>query len=93
MKKPVERNREKSVTEVTQQTGSDNTAVRPFRVDVPEAELTEMRRRIKATRLPEKETVSDFSQGVQLAFIQALVRYWSTDYNWRRCEAQRRSLG
>jgi len=88
MKKPVERNREKSVTEVTQQAGSDNTAVRPFRVDVPEAELADMRRRIKATRLPEKETVSDFSQGVQLAFIEALVRYWATDYNWRRCEAQ-----
>ena len=84
MKKPVERNREKSVTEVTQQAGSDNTAVRPFRVDVPEAELADMRRRIKATRLPEKETVSDFSQGVQLAFIQALARYWATDYDWRQ---------
>jgi hypothetical protein len=47
-----------------------------------------MRRRIKATRFPEQKTVADFSQGVQLAFIQALARYWATDYNWRRCEAQ-----
>src|SRR5687768_7810546 len=66
----------------------DPDAIRPFRVNVPEAELTDLRRRIKATRFPEKETVADFSQGVQLAFIQALARYWATDYNWRRCEAQ-----
>ena len=64
------------------------TAIRPFQVDVPESELIELRRRITATRFPEKETVADFSQGVQLAFIQALARYWATDYNWRRCEAQ-----
>jgi pimeloyl-ACP methyl ester carboxylesterase len=67
---------------------ADKTAIRPFRVNVPEAELADMRRRIKATRLPEKESVSDFSQGVQLAAIQALARYWATDYDWRRCEAQ-----
>ena len=73
---------------VAQHTSSDKTAVRSFQVNVPETELDDMRRRIKATRLPEKETVSDFSQGVQLAFIQALARYWATDYNWRRCEAQ-----
>ena len=60
------------------------TAIRPFQVNVPEAELTELRRRINATRLPEKETVADFSQGVQLAFIQALARYWATDYDWRQ---------
>ena len=64
------------------------TAIRPFQVNVPEAELVELRRRIVATRLPERETVTDFSQGVQLAFVQALARYWATDYNWRRCEAQ-----
>lgn len=52
----------------------ENAAIRPFRVDVSEEALTELRRRIKATRLPEKETVADFSQGVQLAFIQALAR-------------------
>jgi pimeloyl-ACP methyl ester carboxylesterase len=67
---------------------ADKTTMRPFRVEVPEAELTELRRRIVATRFPERETVTDFSQGVQLAFIQALARYWSTDYDWRRCEAK-----
>ena len=63
-------------------------AIRPFRVSIPEEALVDMLRRIKATRFPEKETVSNFSQGVQLAFIQALARYWATDYNWWRCEAQ-----
>ena len=58
---------------------SDKTALRPLQVEFSEAELADMRRRIKATRLPEKETVSDFSQGVQLAFIQALTRYWATE--------------
>ena len=66
----------------------DENAIRPFTVAVPEAELTELRQRILATRYPEKETVTDGTQGVQLAFIQALARYWATDYNWRRCEAQ-----
>ena len=56
----------------------DKTAIRPFRVDVPEAELTELRRRINATRWPERETVNDASQGVQLATMQALARYWAT---------------
>src|SRR6266850_6916678 len=77
-----------SATQERSEQATDKNAIRPFRVDVPEAELTELRRRIKATRLPEKEPVSDFSQGVQLAVIQALARYWATDYNWRRCEAQ-----
>ena len=67
---------------------ADRTTLRPFRVDVPEAELAELRRRIVATRFPERETVPDFSQGVQLALIQSLAQYWSTDYDWRRCEAQ-----
>jgi pimeloyl-ACP methyl ester carboxylesterase len=66
----------------------EQAAIRPFRVEVAEEALTDLRRRIKATRLPEKETVADFSQGVQLDFIQALARYWATDYDWRRCEAQ-----
>jgi pimeloyl-ACP methyl ester carboxylesterase len=60
--------------------------IRPFHVNVPEAELTELRRLIEATRWPEKETEPE--QGVELAVIQALARYWATDYNWRRCEAQ-----
>ena len=65
-----------------------STALRPFRVNVPEQELAELRRRILATRLPEKETVSDFSQGVPLATIEKLAKYWATDYDWRKAEAR-----
>jgi len=64
------------------------TAIRPFQVNVPEAELTELRRRIVATRLPEKETVADFSQGVPLATVQKLASYWATEYDWRKVEAR-----
>jgi pimeloyl-ACP methyl ester carboxylesterase len=74
---------------MTQQTGSDKTAIRPFHANaVPEAELTELRRRINATRWPERETVTDQSQGVQLATVQQLARYWGTEYDWRKCEAR-----
>jgi len=62
-------------------------AVRPFRIDVPEAALVDLRRRVLATRWPDRETVIDQSQGVQLAKIQALARYWGTDYDWRKAEA------
>src|SRR6187431_516592 len=65
-----------------------NVEVRPFRVDVPEAELDDLRRRIKATRFPEKEAVADFSQGVQLALIQEIARYWASDYDWRKVETK-----
>jgi pimeloyl-ACP methyl ester carboxylesterase len=68
------------------------TAVRPFRFNVPEAELTELRRRINATKWPERETVADQSQGVQLATMQELARYWATDYDWRTCEAKLNAL-
>jgi pimeloyl-ACP methyl ester carboxylesterase len=61
-------------------------------VNVPDAELAELRRRIVATRFPEKETVADFSQGVPLATIQKLARYWATDYDWRKCEARLTAL-
>jgi len=72
---------------------ADNTAaIRPFHVNVPEAELTELRRRINATKWPERETVTDASQGVQLATIQALARYWATDYDWRKIEAKLNAL-
>ena len=71
---------------------SDKTALRPFQVEFPEADLTELRRRIKATRWPSKELVADRSQGVQLATLQALACYWSTEYNWRRCEARLNAL-
>ena len=70
----------------TEQT-SAKKAIRPFHVHVPEAELTELRRRINATRWPEQETVADTSQGVQLATTQALARYWATEYDWRKIEA------
>ena len=71
---------------------TDPSAVRPFRVSIPEAELAELRRRLKATRWPERETVADDSQGVQLDTIQKLARYWATDYDWRRCEAKLNAL-
>src|SRR5262249_49564099 len=71
----------------------DETAIRPFRVNpVPEAELTELRRRINATRWPERETVADASQGVQLATMRALARYWATEYDWRKVEAKLTAL-
>ena len=67
-------------------------AVRPFRGDVPEEDLDDLRRRIAATQWPEKETVADESQGVPLATIQELARYWATDYDWRKCEAKLNAL-
>jgi pimeloyl-ACP methyl ester carboxylesterase len=69
-----------------------NEAIRPFRVKIPEDELVDLRRRIAATRFPEKETVADNSQGVPLATVQALARYWATDYDWRKCEAKLNSF-
>src|SRR2546426_11809750 len=71
---------------------ADRTAIRPFQVDVPESELTELRRRINATKWPDRETVPDQSQGVQLATVQALARYWGTDYDWRKVEARLSAL-
>ena len=67
---------------------ADPNAVRPFQVNVPEAELTDLRRRIDATRWPERETVTDHSQGVPLATMQKLARYWATEYDWRKVEAR-----
>ena len=72
-------------------TEGDN-AIRPFRIDVAEDALVDLRRRIAATRWPEKETVADQSQGVQLATMQKLARYWETDYDWRKCEAKLKAL-
>jgi pimeloyl-ACP methyl ester carboxylesterase len=63
------------------------TDIRSFTIDIPEGELDDLRNRIAATNWPEKETVADQSQGVPLAMIQKLARYWGTDYDWRRCEA------
>jgi len=72
--------------------GVEATAVRPFHLNVPEADLTELRRRINATKWPERETVPDASQGVQLATTQALARYWATEYDWRKIEARMNAL-
>jgi pimeloyl-ACP methyl ester carboxylesterase len=80
--------REDSSTETTM----THPEVRPFHIDVPEEDLDELRRRILATRWPEKETVDDSSQGVQLATLQALARYWATDYDWRKCEEKLNTL-
>ena len=68
------------------------TEIRPFHIEVPEEELAELRRRIAATNWPEKETVADESQGVPLATMQPLARYWATDYDWRACEARLNAL-
>jgi pimeloyl-ACP methyl ester carboxylesterase len=72
-------------------TGTDLT-IRPFEVHVPEEDLADLRRRIAAARLPSKELVDDRSQGVQLATIQELARYWTTEYDWRACEAKLNAL-
>jgi len=81
-----------AMTQVAQQMGTDGVAVRPFHVNFPESDLTELRRRINATKWPERETVTDDSQGVQLATIQALAGYWGKDYDWRKVEARLNAL-
>jgi pimeloyl-ACP methyl ester carboxylesterase len=68
--------------------GNDNTAIRPFHVNFPEAQLVDLRKRINATVWPDKETVPDESEGVQLATMQNLARYWGTEYDWRKIEAK-----
>src|SRR5881394_3314856 len=81
-----------TATQRTTAQAANKTALRPFQVNVPEPELTELRSRIKATKWPERETVTDASQGVQLATIQKLARYWATEYDWRKCEAKLKAL-
>jgi len=71
---------------------AEGSAIRPFHVKVPEKELVDLRRRVVATRWPDRETVTDQSQGVQLAKLQALVHYWGTDYDWRKVEAKLNAL-
>src|ERR1044071_920003 len=81
-------------TNATQATemAPDKTAVRPFEVNFSDEELADLRRRISATRWPERETVNDSSQGVQLDTAQKLARYWGTDYDWSKCEARLKAL-
>ena len=75
------------------QSSAEKNAIRPFpRVNIPEAEVTDLRRRVNATKWPERELVPDATQGVQLATIQALARYWGTEYNWRKVEARLNEL-
>ena len=69
-----------------------DTTIRPFTIETPEADLDDLRARIAATHWPERETVADDSQGVPLATMQNLARYWGTDYDWRRCEAELNAL-
>lgn len=98
---------EDTVTQITPTPGSDKSgspaipspqarpsaaAIRPFQVGFPEADLTELRRRVNATRFPERETVPDHSQGVPLATVQKLARYWGTEYDWRKVEARLKAL-
>src|SRR5215467_11007584 len=73
-------------------TAETATGIRPFHIDIPEEKLTDLRRRITATQWPEKETVADQSQGVPLATMQELARYWATEYDWRKCEASLNAL-
>lgn len=74
------------------QTSTDQNAIRPFEVNVPEAELSELRRRINITKWPDRETVTDATQGVQLATMQALASYWAKEYDWRKVEAHLNAL-
>src|SRR5579883_1408784 len=81
--------RSKSMSEVLQAVSTDRTAIRPFpHLNIPETELIDLSRRINATRWPSRELVEDNSQGVQLATMRELARYWASDYNWRRAEAK-----
>ena len=72
--------------------GADGATIRPFHVSVPEEQLLDLRRRIAATRWPDRETVDDQSQGIQLAKLKPLVAYWGTDYDWRKAEAKLNAL-
>ena len=80
----IERTREEAV--------AASEAIRPFSVGFPQEALDDLRRRVAATRLPEKETVDDTSQGVPLAAVETLARYWGTEYDWRKCEARLQAL-
>jgi pimeloyl-ACP methyl ester carboxylesterase len=71
---------------------AEDSTIHPFKISFPEAELTELRRRVEATRWPERETVTDDSQGMPLAMVQDLARYWAADYDWRPCETALNAL-
>ena len=75
-----------------EQMGGDSTAIRPFKVSFPDSDLADLRKRVNATKWPERETVADATQGVQLTTTQKLARYWGTEYDWRKCEASLNAL-
>jgi pimeloyl-ACP methyl ester carboxylesterase len=81
-----------SATQRGSEQPTDKTAIRPFHSNFPAAELADLRRRVNATRWPDRETVDDASQGVQLATTQKLARYWGTEHDWRKCEASLNAL-
>jgi pimeloyl-ACP methyl ester carboxylesterase len=81
-----------SATQRGSEQPADKTAIRPFHSNFPETELADLRRRINGTKWPDRETVNDASQGVQLATTQKLARYWATEYDWRNCEARLNGL-
>ena len=81
-----------TATQPASEPAADQSAIRPFRVSFPETDLLDLRARINATRWPEREPVTDASQGVQLATIQKLARYWATEYDWRKVEAKLNAL-
>ena len=80
------------MTQTSATQATEKNAIRPFQISFPESELAELRRRINATRWPERETVTDTTQGVQLATMEKLARYWGTDYDWRKCETSLKAL-
>jgi len=82
----------RATTEARPSAATDDTSVRPFQVNVPDEAIEDLRRRVAATRWPSGELVADRSQGVQLATVQELARYWTSDYDWRRCEARLNAL-
>jgi pimeloyl-ACP methyl ester carboxylesterase len=83
---------ENTMTQTGATPAADNAAIRPFHVKFPDTELADLRRRVNATKWPDRETVNDASQGVQLATTQKLARYWGTEHDWRKCEARLNAL-
>jgi pimeloyl-ACP methyl ester carboxylesterase len=90
--KPDTAKEENSMAQTGAALGAGNTAIRPFHKTFPATDITELRRRVNATRWPEQEPVTDATQGVQLATTQKLARYWANDYDWNKCEARLNAL-
>jgi pimeloyl-ACP methyl ester carboxylesterase len=84
--------KEKTMTQAQKAAETTDTAIRPFRINTPEAELSDLRKRVKATKWPSRELVADATQGVQLATMQKLASYWGSDYDWRKVEGRLNAL-